>query len=128
MNEQEIAERIIALDEQLDQVILARADQLATEFSNDPEEKRRGALPKAAGAAALIGAGAYGGIAGGDYLESAARRGRQKVGSGTGAFGQGSQKKYGMRKVIQGDLQKTIAKSKKRLAGLGGLYKKFRRR
>lgn len=60
MNEQEIAKRIIALDEQLDQVILARADRLATEFSNDPEERRSGVLPKAAGAAALMGAGAYG--------------------------------------------------------------------
>lgn len=60
MNEQEIAERIIALDEQLDQVILARADRLAIEFSNDPEERRSGVLPKAAGAAAAMGAGAYG--------------------------------------------------------------------
>ena len=60
MNEQEIAERIIALDEQLDQAILARAERLSMEFENTSEERRGGVLPAVAGGAALAGAGALG--------------------------------------------------------------------
>tara|TARA_A100001037_G_scaffold279927_1_gene282236 strand:- start:2743 stop:3048 length:306 start_codon:yes stop_codon:yes gene_type:complete len=60
MNEQQLAERIIALDEKLDELILARGEHLATEFSNDPEERRGGVLPKVATGAALAGAGAAG--------------------------------------------------------------------
>ena len=80
-----ISERIIALDEKLDEVILARGQRLAEEleFAYEPDDQRKGGVGGVLGGAGLAGAA---------YAGSAAYRGRK-----SGA---------GMKKTMSGDMAK----------------------
>ena len=95
MNEAEFANRVIALDEALDEIIFARGENLAIELANQEETKRSGILPKIAGAAAGAGL-VYGGVKYRKGLGKVARRaGRAAKERAVGAYNKVKYRKAG---------------------------------
>ena len=115
MNEEQvIAERIIALDDCIDDLIELRSERVSIELQQDPQEEfkknRKGALRRGLGIAAGIGGAAY--------LGSAAMRGKKIPGQTMAHKGHGIGKGFKGSGVL-GRTKVQIGKDMGKVGGLG---------